>query len=183
MLFKVVCLGYGGDRHATRAVPGITTITAYDQLPVRALQFVGAIALARYCHINDIRHDAVDSLVAHLCKLARVDDFPEWESQLMALPLHGMGDLPPQDVLATLPYTVGGEFHQLVENVVEITMSIAYGKVTNEPQQYLNTVLSITANSGVVLPPAKEFEIPSSFDGFGDAIDDDLYAKWCSFLP
>jgi hypothetical protein len=162
---------------------GESTLSEYDHLPIRALQTVGAIALARYCDSRDIRHDAIDSLVDHLYELARMDDFPEWETQLMKLPLHGLGDLPPLHTVAKLPSPVRGEFYQLVENVVEITMSIAYGKVTDEPAMHLKTVLLIAAHSGVLLPAARDFEIAPTSDGFGVVIDDDQYLKWRSFLP
>lgn len=158
-------------------------INDVQDLSVRALQFLGAIAFARYCAKIGVRHRAVDELVGHLCALSQTDDFPEWESQLMVLDLHGMGDLPPDDVISELPYDIGGEFHHAVECVVEITMSIAYGAIDDKPQRFLGNLMAIATGRGVALPAIDDFWQPESRRSFGDPIDDETFAEWSAFLP
>ncbi|PHQ36109.1 hypothetical protein [Rhodopirellula bahusiensis] len=128
-----------------------------------------------------MRHPAVVELIAYVDSFAQCD-ICDWGENLALLDLHGLGDLPPPDIAAQLPYEVGGDFHHAVENLTEIYMSVHMGAVTQQPQHFLLELLAIVAPHAISLPDLDVFVQPSGRGTFGDRIEDETLNKWRAAL-
>ena len=93
-----------------------------------------------------------------------------------------MGDLPPPEIAAELPYEIGGEFHRAVETLVEIYMSDHMGAITDNPQRFTRKLLAIVSNYGATLPDLNVFLQPNGSRSFGDRVDDETLQKWRAAL-
>lgn len=145
------------------------------------MQFIGGGLFARYCDAIGVRHPAVDELIAYVDSFAQCD-ICDWGENLAVLDVHGLGDLPPPDVAAELPYDVDGEFHHAVEYLTEIYMSVHMGAVTQQPQHFLRQLQTIVSKHGVSLPDLRVFVQPNGRQSFGDCVDDETLNKWRAAL-
>ncbi|WP_158231108.1 hypothetical protein [Rhodopirellula bahusiensis] len=146
------------------------------------MQFIGGGLFARYCDAIGVRHPAVDELIAYIDSIAQSPDLYIWGENLGLLDVHGLGDLPPPEIAAELPYEIGGEFHRAVESLVEIYMSDHMGAVTDNPQRFIRELFAIVSKHGATLPDLNVFVQPNGRRSFGDRVDDETLHKWRTAL-
>jgi hypothetical protein len=148
----------------------------YRTLSLPARLAVGIHCFERYCNAKGLRHPMISDFINHMWELPCAKSFTKWESQACEFVHVGLGDpFPPEivDLLRTVTVTEE-EFRGLVESVVEIIYSSAYGASDDARSlKYLGRVLFITASVGVTPPPARSFLI-SLFDvrhGWGPRLE------------
>ena len=157
-------------------------IVDLNDLSTRALQFIGGGLFSQYCDAIGVRHPAVDELIAYVDSIAQSPDLYIWGEKLGLLDVHGLGDLPPPEIAAQLPYEIGGEFHHAVESLVEIYMADHMGAVTDNPQRFTRELLAIVSTHGVSLPDLSVFVQPNGRRSLGDRADDETLQKWRAAL-
>lgn len=153
-------------------------IVDLNDLSTRALQFIGGGLFSQYCAAIGVHHPAVDELIAYVDSIAQSPDLYNWGENLGLLDVHGLGDLPPPEIAAELPYEIGGEFHRAVESLVEIYMADHMGAVTQNPQRFTRELLDIVSAHGVSLPELSVFVQPNGQQSLGDCVDDETTQKW-----
>jgi len=149
-----------------------------NDLSTRALQFIGGGLFSRYCDAIGVHHPAVDELIAYIDAIAQSPDLYVWGENLSLLDVHGLGDLPPPEIAAELPYEIDGEFYRAVEFLVEIYMADHMGAVTQDPQRFTHELLAIVSKHGVSLPDLNVFVQSNGRRSFGDRVDDETLEKW-----
>jgi hypothetical protein len=155
---------------------------AYDvllgRMSTRALQLVGAAALARYCDVHTLSDPSIGALLLHLADLATTTDFVAWERRGSRLALTGRGDPMPASIAIAGDRRT--EFAQLVQDVVEIGLCDAYGADTREPRAYARRALVAIGAADIALPNpspllAQTASVPK---GLGPPIDAQTAACW-----
>lgn len=117
------------------------------------LQVKGAYCLEAFCRHHDIRHPAVEQLIAHLLSIAKTDNLPAWEQAGQRLPLNGRGDPWPGDVDETVPERLRADFRKLVHDTVEIGLVDFHGDSTYRPLECYEACKRLLKKHRVPAPP------------------------------
>lgn len=126
-----------------------------DLKTIRAMQVFAGLCLSKYCAFHDLKHSAIDELLAHLFSIATTNDLPEWDSKGAQLDLCGRGEEAPKSLLATIPPDKVRTFSQLVDWCVEVGIVDLYGADTAQPRRCLSECLGIL-KLDCIAPPAHE---------------------------
>lgn len=152
---------YVGPRHGPEfQAPRV--IDDYRTLSLSARLAVGLHCFERYCQARGLRHDSIDTFLDHMWNLPCTRFFPEWEKGNCDLVNVGLGGSVARELLDLLAARsiTEAEFRRLVECVVEIVYSSAYGASDDVGSlKYLDQVFSITGVVGVAPPPTQLFLI------------------------
>lgn len=117
------------------------------------LQIKGAYCLQAFCRHYDIRHEAVEQLIAHLLGIAKADNLTAWEQAGLRLPLNGRGDPRPGDLDAAVPARMRADFHRLVGASVEIGLVDLHGAATYRPLEFYEACKRLLKKHRVPAPP------------------------------
>lgn len=126
------------------------------KLSNRELQACGALCLHRFCSAKHISHPNIDELVEHLLTMLVSTDLVGWERKGAGLELSGRGDPVPAELETLVPDDIFGDFHRLVEFVVEVGIVDMYAKSTEKPLNHLLRCLEILDANGIERPDVPE---------------------------
>lgn len=130
-----------------------------DDLSVVARQCIAVTCLQRFCRRYQVRHPALTQFIDHVWKVGQADgaSFVAWDVGFGALPISGLGDEWPAEILAALPADLRDTLVELVEQVLETSASTWYGGDLPATKRHLENVLGICRQHGVVKPDLRQY--------------------------
>lgn len=99
----------------------------------------------------------IGKLIRHQLNILREEDLTNWDNQGVNISITGRGDELPIDILEIIPEKIKDDFHELIENSVEIGIVDLYGKNTSLPDLFLEKCISILNKHKIELDVPKLF--------------------------
>ena len=163
---------------------------AANQFSIRAMSYLAAILLKRFCIKFDLQHEFIDNQINHWCDLALATDLPAWDTtrDVIYFQLDAPSDL--QALVASQELT--STFSDFLEYGSLIGCCELYHAFTGECKTSFLKVIEIAEKNQIRIPEfniffehtrttkAVEFKdgIRTYNNEFGEPVDSELLKRW-----